>query len=89
MGKISKDKYNQVITLMLQDVPTDEIAKKTGYSIHTIRHVFAELREKYNVDTKAGIVTAVLIDKIKNIADNMNELISITEGAKISTYKKR
>lgn len=73
---------------MIQDVPTDEIAKRTGYSIHTIRHVFAELREKYGVNTKSGIITAYLIDRFKLISNQINDLILIADGANFSSHHK-
>ena len=39
---VSKEAKEEIIKLMLQDVPTDEIALKTNYSISTIRATFEE-----------------------------------------------
>lgn len=77
MGKKKSEKYNQVIKLLLQDVPTHEIAKITGYSLYYIRDILKELREEYGVNTTKGLAVAYLSEQITKIAGTLNELVKI------------
>ena len=49
---VKREAEKEILKLMLQDVPTEEIAKRLNYSVGTIRKVFEELREKYNANTR-------------------------------------
>ena len=37
---VRKEAKDEIVKLMLQDIPTDEIAKRMNYSVGTIRKVF-------------------------------------------------
>ena len=53
---VSKETKDKIISLMLQNIPTDEIASILGYSVGTLRKVYEELREEYGVNTTKEIV---------------------------------
>lgn len=69
-------KYSKIIRLMIEDKSTVEIAKITGYSIGTIRNIYSELKNLYNVNTKTGIAAAYIKDKAKNAKKSLDELLS-------------
>ena len=75
-----EQKLLKIVKLMIQEVPTDRIARQTGYSIHYIRDIYNELREKYGANTKAGIATAFLMEKIRKTRDELSALIDIVEN---------
>lgn len=77
MAVKNNEKYNEIIRLMLQDVPTDKIAERTGYSIYYIRDIYKSLREEYGVNTKNGIAVAFLEEKILEITGQLNEIMDI------------
>ncbi len=70
-------KYAKIIHLMLEDKTTVEIAKLTGYSMGTIRNIYSELKNLYNVNTKTGIAVAYIKDKAKNVKKSLDELLSV------------
>ena len=51
-------------------------SKITGYSIGTIRNIYSELKNQYNVNTKTGIAAAYMKDKIKIVKKNLEDLLS-------------
>ncbi len=69
-------KHSKIVHLMLEDKSTVEIAKITGYSIGTIRNIYSELKNQYNVNTKTGIAAAYMKDKIKIVKKNLEDLLS-------------
>ncbi len=69
-------KHSEIVHLMLEDKSTVEIAKITGYSIGTIRNIYSELKNQYNVNTKTGIAAAYMKDKIKIVKKNLEDLLS-------------
>lgn len=75
-----EQKLLKIVKLMIREVPTDKIAKQTGYSIHYIRDIYNELRERYGANTKAGIATAFLMEKIKETRDQLSSLLDIVEN---------
>ena len=77
MSKKKSEKYNEVIKLLLQDVPTHKIAQTTGYSLYYIRDILKELREEYGVNTTKGLAVAYLSEKIGKIAADLTELVKI------------
>ena len=58
MGIVKKESKDEIVKLMLQEVPTEEIARRLNYSVSTIRKVFEELRDEYGVNSKMGIAVA-------------------------------
>ena len=77
MAKKKSEQYNEVIKLVLQDVPTHKIAQITGYSLYYIRDIIKGLREEYNVNTTKGLAVAYLSEKIGKIAGELSELVKI------------
>ena len=43
---VRKEAKDEIVRLMLQETPTEEIANIMGYSVGTVRKVFEELREE-------------------------------------------
>ena len=60
--------------MMLQEVPTEEIARKLHFAVGTIRNVFEELRQEYGVNSKVGIAKAYLFDQIKDVTEKMQTI---------------
>lgn len=82
---VSKEAKEEIIKLMLQDVPTDEIALKTNYSISTIRATFEELRDEFGVNSKVGIARAYLHRKLSH---SMQEILKLLDSCQMTTTKK-
>ena len=86
---VKREAEKEILKLMLQDVPTEEIAKRLNYSVGTIRKVFEELREKYNANTKVGLATAYLREEIKQVSAQLCDIIEIAGGSgQIATIPK-
>ena len=86
---VKREAEKEILKLMLQDVPTEEIAKRLNYSVGTIRKVFEELREKYNANTKVGLASAYLREEIQQVSAQLNDIIEITGGSgQIATKPK-
>ena len=86
---VKREAEKEILKLMLQDVPTEEIAKRLNYSVGTIRKVFEELREKYNANTKVGLASAYLREEIQQVSAQLNDIIEITGGSgQIATILK-
>ena len=75
---IKKEVKEKIIQLMLQEVPTEEIAKQLNYSIGTIRNIFEELRDEYGVNSKMGIATAYLRHEILKLNESVCHVLNIT-----------
>ena len=45
MGQVNKKAKEQILKMMLQEVPTEEIARKLHFAVGTIRNVFEESTE--------------------------------------------
>lgn len=80
MGKVKKEAKDAIIKLMLQEVSTEDIAKKLNYSVGTIRNVFEELREEYGVSSKMGITTAYLRSELEKVNNQLNRLFKIMDN---------
>lgn len=74
MGQVNKHAKEQIIKMMLQEVPTEEIAKRLNFAVGTIRNVFEELRLEYGVNSKVGIAKAYLFDQIKDVTEKMQSI---------------
>ena len=85
---IRKEAKDEIIKLMLQEIPTDEIAERMNYSVGTIRKVFEELREEYAVNTKTGIATAYLRKELVNLQEHVEEVLNILDSGQIATGSK-
>ncbi len=85
MGTVRKENEEEIVKLMLQDVPTEEIARRLNYSVPTIRKVFEELREKYGVSSKMGIAVAYLRDKI---SEHLTPLLNLSDSSQIAINQK-
>lgn len=72
-----KDIKTKIIELILKGKTTAEIARIMGYSIGTIRNFYTELREDYDVDSKTGIALCYVTDRMADIRNELDELISI------------
>ena len=75
---IKKEVKEKIIQLMLQEVPTEEIAKKLNYSIGTVRNIFEDLRDEYGVNSKIGIATAYLRHEISKLNELSCHILNIT-----------
>lgn len=74
MGQVNKEAREKIIKMMLQDMPTEEIARKLHFAVGTVRNVFEELRQEYGVNSKVGIAKAYLFDQIKDVTDKMQSI---------------
>lgn len=74
MGQVNKKAKEQILKMMLQEVPTEEIARKLHFAVGTIRNVFEELRQEYGVNSKVGIAKAYLFDQIKDVTEKMQTI---------------
>lgn len=83
------EKYDKIIELVIQDIPTKEIAQKTGYSVGYIHNIFEELRGEYGVNTKMGIASSYLAERISEALDLLNNLYSLMSRCKITPQEKR
>lgn len=85
---VRKEAKDEIVKLMLQDIPTDEIAKRMNYSVGTIRKVFEELREEYGVNSKPGIAAAYLRDELVGLQEHVEEVLNILDNGQIATGSK-
>lgn len=74
MGQVNKHAKEQILKMMLQEVPTEEIARKLHFAVGTVRNVFEELRQEYGVNSKVGIAKAYLFDQIKDVTEKMQTI---------------
>lgn len=74
MGQVNKKAKEEILKMMLQEVPTEEIARKLHFAVGTIRNVFEELRQEYGVNSKVGIAKAYLFAQIKDVTDKMQNI---------------
>lgn len=74
MGQVNKHAKEQILKMMLQEVPTEEIARKLHLAVGTVRNVFEELRQEYGVNSKVGIAKAYLFDQIKDVTEKMQTI---------------
>ncbi|MBQ9149850.1 response regulator transcription factor [bacterium] len=79
---INSKKYLAVVQLILKGYSTQDIAKELNYSIGTVRNIYADLREKWEVNSKTGIALAYVGYKLKNIREEIDDLVSIFPGIK-------
>ncbi len=84
-----EEKYEKIIELILQDVPTSEIAKITGYSIGYIHNIFEELRGEFGVNSKVGIATSYIAKRILETTESLNKLYSLMTQCKNAPKQKR
>ncbi len=85
---VSKEAKEKIVRLMLQDVPTDEIAEITSYSISTIRTTFEELRDEFGVNSKVGIARAYLQNELLELHKHIQKILKLLEGRQITTMQK-
>lgn len=85
---VRKEAKDEIVKLMLQDIPTDEIAKRMNYSVGTIRKVFEGLREEYGVNSKPGIAAAYLRDELVGLQEHVEEVLNILDNGQIATGTK-
>lgn len=85
---VSKEAKEEIIKLMLQDVPTDEIALRTNYSISTIRATFEDLRDELGVNSKVGIARAYLHKKLSKLSFSIQEILKLLGSCQMTTSKK-
>ena len=85
MGVVRKEIKIEIVKMMLDEVPTEEIATTLHLSVSTVRKVFEELREEYGVNSKTGIAVAYLRDKIK---EHLTPLMKIAGDSQIAISPK-
>lgn len=85
---VSKEAKEKIVRLMLQDVPTDEIAEITSYSISTIRTTFEELRDEFGVNSKVGIARAYLQNELLELHKHIQKILKLLESRQITTMQK-
>lgn len=86
---VRKEAKDEIVKLMLQDVPTEEIANIMGYSVGTVRKVFEELREEYGVNSKTGIAKAYLQTELINLYGHIKNILNLLGGGQIATPQRR
>lgn len=85
MGIIKKESKEDVIKLMLQGCSSEEIAQQLNYSVETIRKVFTELREEYEVNSKTGLAVAYLRQEFQARIEALNHLLKIMDTTQMGT----
>lgn len=85
---VSKEAKDKIISLYLQNFPTDKIALELGYSVGTVRKVFEELREEYGVNTTREIVNIYISQELAKLNTHITNILNILGGRKIATNKK-
>lgn len=85
MGVVRKEIKDEIVKMMLDETPTEEIANKLHLSVSTVRKVFEELREEYGVNSKTGIAVAYLRDIIN---EHLTPLMNIAGGSQITILPK-
>lgn len=87
---IKEENKKKILNLMLQDVPTEEIARQLNYSVGTIRMVFEELREEYGASTKTGLAVSYLKNEVSKVATQLNNILELVDNScQITTNAKR
>lgn len=86
---VKKEAKDEIVKLMLQDTPTEQIATRMGYSVGTVRKVFEELREEYGVNSKSGIATAYLQNELIKLNNHIKNILNLLGGGQIATNQKR
>jgi len=79
MGQVNKDAKQKIIKMMLQEVPTEEIAKRLHFAVGTVRNVFEELRQEYGVNSKVGIAKAYLFEQIQDVSAKMQTISDLCD----------
>ena len=82
---VSKEAKEKIVRLMLQDVPTEEIAAITNYSISTIRTTFEELRDEFGVNSKVGIARAYLQRELLELNKHIQNILKLLGSRQITT----
>lgn len=77
MGQVNKHAKEQILKMMLQEVPTEEIAKQLHFAVGTVRNVFEELRQEYGVNSKVGIAKAYLFEQIQELSDKTQAIAEL------------
>ena len=85
---VSKDTKERIVKLMLQDIPTEEIAAITNYSISTIRTTFEELREEFGVNSKVGIARAYLQKELFELNGHIQKILKLLDSRQMTTTQK-
>ncbi len=86
---VRKEAKDEIVRLMLQETPTEEIANIMGYSVGTVRKVFEELREEYGVSSKTGIAMAYLQEELLKFNNHFKNILNLIDGRQNATSQKR
>lgn len=86
---VQKDKKNKIMDLILQGKTTAEISHIMGYSIGTIRNLYTELREEYDVNSKTEIALCHVGERLHDIRDELDKLISVLPKKSNDTCTKK
>lgn len=86
---VQNDKKNKIMELILQGYSTAEIAHKMGYSIGTIRNLYTELREEYDVNSKTEIALCYVGEYLHGVRDELDKLISVLPKKSNDTCTKK
>lgn len=88
---VSRESKDKIMDLLLQRVPTDEIAKRLNYSVGTIRKVFEEFREEYGVNTTKEIadvyLDCTLLKELSKLNNCINSVIKKIKSRNFATTK--
>lgn len=85
---VSKILKERIVKLMLQDVPTDEIASIVNCSISTVRMTFEELRDELGVNSKVGIARAYLQRELLDLNSHIQNILKLLDSCQMTTTKK-
>ncbi len=89
---VSKESKDKILNLLIQRVPTEEIARRLNYSIGTVRKVFEELRDEYGVSTTKEIadiyLDSTLLKELTKLNNCLNSVIKKIKSRKFATSKK-
>lgn len=85
---VSKEAKDKIISLMLQNIPTDRIASELGYSIGTVRKVFEELREEFGVNTTKEIVNIYIDIELAKLNSHIENVRKLLKGRNFATSQK-
>lgn len=89
---VSKESKDKIMNLLLQRVPTEEIARRLNYSVGTVRKVFEEFREEYGVSTTKEIadiyLDSTLLKELTKLNNCINSVIKKIKSRNFATTRK-
>lgn len=86
---VSKETKDKIMSLTLQNIPTDEIASMLGYAVGTVRKAYEELREEYGVNTTKEIANIYVDKELAKLNAHIENVRKILKSRNFATKSKR